>query len=137
MFLQRQKYHEFCKVVLKKNMVLFESSTLNRNAIIGLYSGPGVTNISISAIIQKMDNKSRETETTQNKAMNKKKAAVKKKGIAPKPLFLLRLLDSASSNRAVIVCLKAEIQWGCGKSKHGNTMGQAVSLKEFVSSISN
>lgn len=58
--------------------MLFESSTLNRNAIIGSYSAPGVTNINISAIIQKMDNKSCETEMIHNKAMNNKKAAMKK-----------------------------------------------------------
>lgn len=45
----------------EKYVVLFESSTVNRNAIIGSYSAPGVTNINISAIIQKIDNKSCET----------------------------------------------------------------------------
>lgn len=45
----------------KENHVVFESSTVNRNAIIGSWSVPGVTNINISAIIQKVDNKSCET----------------------------------------------------------------------------
>lgn len=62
----------------EKHTVLFESDTLNRNAIIGSYSAPGVTNINISAIIQKMDNKSCETEMIHNKAMNNKKAAMEK-----------------------------------------------------------
>lgn len=89
-----------------------------------------------------MDNKSCDTEMIYNKAMNNKKAAMQKKkkkkiGKALHLSQLLRLLNSALSNRAVIVCLKAEIQWGCGKSKHGNTMGQAVSLKEFIFFISN
>lgn len=121
----------------EKRIVLFESSTLNRNAIIGSYSAPGVTNINISAIIQKMDNKSCETEIIHNKAMNNKKAAMKKIFKALHLSQLLRLPDSALSNRAVTVCLKAEIQRGCGKSKHGNTMGQAVSLRESVFSVSN
>lgn len=83
-----------------------------------------------------MDNKSCEIEMIHNKAMNNKRLLCKKIGKALDLSQLLRLPTSAFSNRVVIVHLKAEIQWGCGKSKHGNTMGQAASLKEFMFSIS-